>query len=374
MAMQAPPQQQIVLPYQFGARLKRKRLSDSSGSITPGFALGDPTREFTLDTIGFAYGLLIHVTGIWTIANATLVFKGAGVWDYVRRIVLDTPGMANPFDMSGDGTHNENVLDRAFSIHQHDVAPRSLPTSLDTNAWAAANLSSQLDPTVGARQLHLYYFLPLIRNARDLRGARSMGHSGQRTTLRLTPSTEADLVTVAANSDPSAIKVEVTEYYYDGAPAGVAAPPAGWAIAHEQTTQLILAVGKQGVQIDPEGVILNALSKVILNDAPNSADVEEISLNLDARKLVDEEPYASFQYYYEQATGVRLPVGVIPFDREIFSDDIEPIDPLVGGYRGRDWIYSDELVKFFPTLTIAAAATLGTVAKIETAVKRLVRL
>lgn len=373
MTMQAPAPQ-VVLPFQFGARLKRKRLSDSSGSLSPGFALGDGTREFQLDTIGYAYGLLIHITGIWDIANATLVFKGAGIWDYLRRVVLDTPGMANPVDASGDGIHNQNIAGREISIHQHTIGARGLPTGLDTNAWAAANLDSQLDPTVGARQLHLFYFVPIIRNAHDLRGARSMGHSGQRTTLRLTPSTEADLVTVVANSDPTAIKVEVTEYFYDGAPAGVGVPPPGWAVVIEETEQLVNAVGKQAVNIDPEGVILNAMSRVVLNDAPNSADLEEISLNLDARKLVDEETYADYAFFYEQVTGIRLPVGLIPFDREVYADDVEPIDPVFGGYRGRDWIFSDELVKFFPTVKIAAAANLGAVAKISTSIRRLIKL
>jgi|GEM_PF-5239668 len=374
MTMQAPAAAQVVLPFQFGARLKRMKLSDSSGSLKPSFALDGGTREFQLDTIGYGYGLLVHISGIWTIANAGLVFKGAGIWDYLRRAVLDTPGQAAPVDVSGDGLHNQGVLARDFSIHQHTIGPRATSSGLDVNPWAAANLDSQLDNSVGARQLHLFYFVPLARNAHDLRGVRSLGHAGQRTTLRLTPSTTADLVLVGANSDSSAITVDVTEYFFDGAPAGVGVPPPGWAIVIEETEQLVQAVGKQAVAIDPEGIILNALSKVILNDAPDSADVEEISLNLDARKLVDEEPFADYAYFYEQATGIRLPVGVVPFDREVYADDMEPIDPIAGGYRGRDWIFSDELVKFFPTIKIAAAANLGAVAKISTSIRRLIKL
>ena len=368
------PVNQVVLPFQFGAKLKRKRLADSSGSISPLFALDGPTREFELDTIGYLYGLLVHVTGIWTIANAALIFKGAGIHNYLRRVVLDTPGMANPVDLEGDALHSQNVLGRDIAIHHHTIGPRALPTGLDTNAWGAANLDAQLNNSVGARQLHLFFFVPVARNAHDFRGSRSMGHAGQRTTLRLTPSTEADLVTVGANSDSSAMTVQVTEYFYDGAPAGVGVPPPGWAIVLEQTDQLVQAVGRQQVNIDPEGVILNAITKVILNDAPDSADIEEISLNLDARKLVDEEPYPDYAWFYEQATGIRLPVGVVPFDRDVYADDMEPIDPMNGGYRGRDWIYSDELVKFFPTIKIAAAANLGAVAKMTTSVRRLVKI
>lgn len=369
MTLQVP---QPVVPINFATRLRKHKLGASRDLPLDG---GEVTIE--LDPVGYGYGLLIHVFGNLVVSTATLVVKGHGIFDYIKRIILDPPGQANLVSVSGAGLHLLNVFGNDFRVgRQTAIEPRAL-SALDTNAWADANLAQAFPLTVGTNAVHLWYWLPMTRNADDLRGLRELGHGGNRTLLRLTPSTEADFVTVPANSDASGIDVEVFQFYFDKPPSVVPglgavrlpeAAESNYAIAIEEVNKIIAAVGDHEIDIDSEGVILDAVTHIVLNDAPNTADVTNMTLDLDRRKPHDAEPTNLFLKDAQAFYAGKIPVGAFPFDFDRYQDS--PFDVA----RGRRWLFSDEVNDVTITPRIAASATLGAVARSKTAIRRLVQL
>lgn len=369
MTVQVP---QAIVPINFATRLRKHKLGASRDLALDG---GEVTIE--LDPVGYGYGLLIHVFGNLVVSTAALTIKGSGIFDYIKRIILDPPGQANLVSVSGAGLHLLNIFGNDHLVgRQSLIEPRAFSV-LDTNAWADANLVNAFPLGIGTNAVHLWYWLPMTRNADDLRGLRELGHGGNRTLLRLTPSTEADFVTAPANADASGIDVEVFQYYFDKPPSaipglgGVRRPEdfeSGFALGIEELVKTITQVGDHEIEPDSEGVILDAITQVVLNDAPNTADVSSITLDLDRRRPHDGEPTNLFlkdaQAFYEG----KIPVGVFPFDMDRYQRS-----PMDYG-RGRRWLFSDEVdnIKIIPT--IAAGATLGTVARSKTAIRRLVQL
>jgi hypothetical protein len=367
--MQVP---QAIVPINFATRLRKHKLGASRDLALDG---GEVTIE--LDPVGYGYGCLVHVFGNLVVSTATLVVKGSGIFDYIKRIILDPPGQANLISCSGAGLHMDNLFANDFLVgRQSLIEPRAF-SILDTNAWADSNLVNAFLLTVGTNPIHLWYWVPMTRNADDLRGLRELGHGGNRTLLRLTPSTEADFVTVPGNCDASGIDVEVFQFYFDKPPSAIPglgavrlpeASESNYAIAIEEVVKTISQVGDHEIDVDSEGVILNATTQIVLNDAPNTADVTHMTLDLDRRRPHDGEPTNLFLKDAQQFYEGKIPVGVFPFDMDRYQSS-----PMDYG-RGRRWLFSDEVNDVTIMPTIAAGATLGTVARSKTIVRRLVQL
>lgn len=368
---------QVMLPFEFGARLRQEKLVNTAGSSTPDFALDGETVEFPLPRAGYGYGILVEVSGNMVVSTATLVPKGGGIYNYLRRAIVDFPGGGSAIvRISGRALKGLNLLQRAILTNRPVGLEPAAPNALLTNPTHDTINEDAADLTIGTRAWRLHYWIPFARNIRDLRGLRPLGHGGQRTRLQLQPSTEADFVTVVANADSSAINVEATLYYFDAPPPGVARPEdhgyTRWLTHLEEERHDVTAVGERELEVDPEGIILAMISDVWLNDAPNSADLGAISLDLDRRTAIKEIHYDEYIWTESQKAGIQWPTGMVPFVFDQHQHDPEPIDGATRGARGREWLYSDEYEEVTPKVTIDSGATLGTVARIVTAVQRLV--
>lgn len=357
MTLMTPAQRALatVLPFEYGSVLRYDRLGAARA-----FALDGAPVSIELPRKAYAYGLRVRVTGSVVVSTATLVPKGAGIWNYLRRIVLDTPGLRSPIRCSGDSLHLDNVLSRALSMERVIGAESVNASALDANAWADSNLKSVAALGIGTSTWTLTYWVPLTRSIRDLRGIRPLGHGGQHSFLELTPSTEAALVTTPANIDASAVTATVDLFYFDAPPPGVGRPDTRWSIILEDFRQSITAVGAPGhkINVDPEGVILDIASRIVVNDAPSSTDINDVTLDLDGKLYHNEVPYELFAWVAERERDIRLPVGVVAFDFDKFASESEPFDAS-GGRRGRSWLYSEEFEDINPTIALKTSATLG---------------
>lgn len=366
MTMQAPAVAPST-PFLLGTR---KILEEVT---TKTFTLGGGVVDVELERVGYADGLLIELRGTVTGANATLVYKGAGAYNAISRIVVDPPGQADLISVSGWGLKLAELAGRDIVTQRHGGDYGAAPSGLQANSFAAAQLVDLLPGAVGANIWRAFYFVPFHRNSRDPRGLVGLGHRGERTRLRLYPSTIADLVTTPANLSAQSLEVRVSQLYYTAPPVGVAQPDATWAIVIEEQKQAIAGVGTQRVDIDPEGIILGIYQTVILNDLPNTADVESVTLSLNRDKVVDAVPMAPYLWVANKGRFAQWPLGVVPFDL-----DMHAADPAFlgadGHERGRGWLYSDTLDDLFTELKIASGATLGSVAQVQTVVKRLVKI
>ena len=366
MTMQAPAIAPTT-PFLLGTRKIFEEVT------TKDFVIGGGVVDIELERVGYADGLLIELRGTVTGATAALVYKGAGAYNALSRIVVDPPGQADLISVSGWGLKLAELAGRDIVTQRHGGDYGAAPAGLQANSFAAAQLVDLLPGAVGANTWRAFYFVPFHRNARDVRGVVGLGHRGERTRLRLFPSTIADLVTTPANFSAQDLDVRVSQVYFTAPPVTVGQPDTGWAVVIDEQKQNIAGVGTQRVDIDPEGIVLGIYQTVILNDLPNSADVESVTLSLNRDKVVDAVPTAPYLWYANHGRFSQWPLGVVPFDMDMHAADPAFLDAQ-GHERGRGWLHSDGLDDLFTELKIASGATLGTSARIETVVKRLVRI
>lgn len=364
MTMQAPAPS---TPFLLGTRQILEEVT------TKAFTIGGGVVDVELERVGYADGLLIELRGTVTGATATLVYKGAGAYNALSRIVVDPPGQADLVSVSGWGLKLAELAGRDIVTQRHGGDYGNAPGVLQANAFAAAQLRDLLPGAVGANTWRAFYFVPFHRDARDPRGLLGLGHRGERTRLRLYPSTIADLVTAPANLSAQSLEVRVSQVYFTAPPLSVARPDTTWAIVIEEQEQAIAGVGTQRVDIDPEGIILGIYQTVILNDLPNSADVESVTLSLNRDKVLSAVPLAPYLWQANHGRFAEWPLGVVPFDFDRHAADPAYLG-ADGHERGRGWLHSDGLDDLYTELKIASGATLGSVAEIQTVVKRLVKV
>jgi hypothetical protein len=361
-----------LLPFEYGQRLRVEKVE-----VNKDFALDGAAVDFELPNVGYGYGLLVKVAGNMVVSTATLVPKGGGIYNYLRRATLDFPGQVDLVRASGRTLKLLNLVEPMFLTRKGVGREPAAPNALLTNAHNDANNEDAALLTVGTNPWRLFYGIPMARNIRDLRGLRPLGHGGAKTRLVLQPSTEADFVTTPANADSSAIDVEVWLYYFDAPPPGVASPDqhgyTDWLTHIEEVRHDVTAVGRRELEVDPEGIILSMIADVWLNDAPNTADLDSVGLELDRRRVVDDLDADIFVKTANELADVQFPTGAVPFLFDQHASDPEPLDAMTRAARGREWLYSDEFNDVQPEIVIGSGATLGSVARIITGVQRLIR-
>lgn len=365
MTMQAPPIASIT-PFLLGTRRIPEEVT------TKAFTLGGGVVDVELERVGYADMLLIEIKGIVTGAVAPLVYRGAGAYNAISRIVIDPPGQADLVSLSGWGLKLANLAGRDVATDRHGADYPAI-AGLQANPYFDANLKDQAPGAIGANAWRLFYVVPFHRDARDPRGLLGLGHGGERTRVRMWPAALADLVTVPGNLTAQALTVTVSQVYYTAPPLSVAQPDVRWAVVLEEQKQAIAGVGEQKVKIDPEGRILGIYQTAILNDLPNSADVTNISLSLNRDKVLDAVPTDTYLYLQNLGRQAPWPLGVVPFDLDLNAADPAYLDEE-GQEKGRGWLYSDGLDDLYTVLKVGSGAVLGATAEIQTVIRRLVRI
>jgi hypothetical protein len=370
MTMQQPGGP-IALPYPLVSRQVMEALDTQSIPA----ALTGSTLTWDLSRIGYLEGLLINVHGTLTAVTGSPAPLPGFPWNLLKRIVFDTPGLADPIAISGDSLHHQNLLGHDFAMARAAWDAPESPNAVDDNAYHIANLYQLAPVAVAANAWRLWYFLPVRRNVADMRGIVPLGNK-QQSRLRITTAQPADLFGTTANFSTSALSIAVTQVFRTAPPAGIPEPQAeaSHAIVIDEYEQSVTATGQQKIEIPTGGVILNILHRVFLDDdvyppAPEGS-LDDVSLWINRDKVVDRVPVRTFLYAQSVGRAQPLPAGCIvhDFDR----------DPLQGygqgaGQRVPGWVFSDELNELTSYIGVTSGTTLDN-AKIVTTVKRLVSI
>lgn len=363
----APHRMQAGAPALYPARFFMRPIWVDLGTQT--FTLGGNPNTYQLRQLGYLDMLVVHLTGTYTVATATLVFNAGGSpglmpYNIIRNFLLQSPGNPLPPINAGGATmHVWNLRNSDFAPGRKQFRFPAQGT-LDANAYHAS-IVDQFPTAVGAQTFHLWWVLPTHLSVDDIRGTVPLGNSTV-STLVVSPAAAADLVTTPANLTIPAFTVQVTQVYLTPPPAGApiigGGVDTGWAVAYDETSQVVAQTGLQRILVTPNYTILGILHALALNNVMDSVDVTNKTLRVNSSYFTDPtglpNPVDDLRQTYEQ--GVPLPVGWFLWDFDVL------------GMAG--WIHTDQVTELESDITIATGATLGAGPRITTSVRRLVDL
>ncbi len=358
--MVAPSAAAPLAPTLLGAR----RIPIDLGSQA--FTLGGASLTFPLRKKGWLSALIVHVSGAYTVATATLVPNQLMPYNIVTQFLLDGPGQTPPFRLGGFGLHVWNLIERSFAPFID--GQRSLAAgigTLDGNAYDAS-LVDAFGTAIGAATAHFWWVLPFQRSGMDPRGVLGLGTDYQ-VNLILSFTSKAGLVTVAGNLTVDTWAARVTQVYYTPVQPGVTDFDPLWSMVYDEQQQPISALGTQLANINPGGRILGIAHGVMLNNAMDSADVSSATIQLNDSFLVEPKglPGETIQFLQRYYHGQPLPLGVLLYDWDPYADD--------GQLDVRDWVNTQNIQTIQSTISVPIG-TLGTAPSIYTWTKRLLRL
>lgn len=341
-------------------------------TFTPG---GPPISDIVLRNLGYLDKIRVRLAGTVTV-NATTPDERPGFpYNIVRRFLLNLPDMDDPYDLSGFhaklqervgyfGTMLRHGMDlvadarAALANAFHDSAVRdNFPIAVSTaNAW---NITWTIDPK---------------RSYRDHRGILPMTADAGESQLVIEPAALADIFDQPGNVTATALTVEVVQIMRTPPVPGVVTPDTSWVTKYSEQVDNVVASGEKEVRLRQEGILLNAISHVVLDDDafPNASgdSIESISLHVNEDARIDGIPTRHFLYEQAQKYLQPLPAGVFAFDFDADQADLPYVD---GGYeRHPGWVSTSRGYETVLTFQVAAAAALDG-AKIITSTKRLVR-
>jgi hypothetical protein len=373
MTMQAPA---AAVPFPLGTRRIIERIF--SGAFAPGGA----QIAVELGKVGYLAGLIVRLSGTYTVVTASPGPKATFPYDYVQRFQLDLPGLNDPVSISGSQLKYQGLAGRDLTLFGQGGG---ISAMFDTDQMSGTFMknadflvvAADVYPVaVAVNTWNLTWYLPVAHNARDWRGCVPLGNS-QTAVLRVTPGADADLVATPANHSASALTLDVFQVYFTAPPAGVATPDTTWAVVFDQYEQNVVASGDQVVDIPRDGVLLNVMHCFRNVDTAYpiastlAAQLQAVSFRVARDKLLDGVPLAVKLIEQNAGRTIPYPAGLIVYDFDARQDDIPFMD--AGGERIPGWVFSDGIPEIKSTLTVPSGATL-TNAKIVTTVKRLMKV
>ena len=364
------------VPFALGSRRITERIF--SGTLTP----GGVQVAADLHKVGYLAGLILRLTGTYTVVTATPGPKATFPYNYLGRIQLDLPGLNDPISISSTMLKYQNLAGRDLSMHG-DGGIGAMFDSEQMTGTFLKNADYQLIGTdvypvaVAANVWVMTWYLPVAHNARDYRGCIPLGNS-QTATVRITPGADADLVATPANHSASALTLDIFQVFYTPPPAGVATPDTTWAVVFDQYEQAVAGVGDAEVDIPRDGVILKVMYSFRNVDtafpiaSTLAAQLSALSFSVGRDKLLDNLPLAAQLIDQNAGRTIPYPAGLIVHDFDRGQAGIPFLDG--GNERIPGWLFADgNGPDITSTLTVPAGATL-TNARIVTTVKRLMKL
>ena len=328
------------------------------------FTLGGSPVTYQLRQLGYLDALVVHMTGTYTVANASLVFGQLEPYNIVPNFLVQTPGSPlPPINLGGKSMHVWNLRNQDFTPYVRGFRFPAQGT-LDANPYHAGIVDS-FPVAVGAQTMHLWWVLPFHLSADDIRGTLPLGNSTV-TNLVISAAAASDVVTVAANLTLPVLTVDVAQVYLTPPPAGApivgGSVDASYAVAYDETYQPVTATGLNKVTVVPNYTLLGILHGVALNGAEDSADVSSLTLRVNSSYFTDPTGLSGAMSDFKQSgeQGVPLPVGW-------FLRDFDRMGPA-------EWVHTDQVTEIESDLYIASGATLGANPRIYTSVRRLVDL
>lgn len=377
MTMQTPQAEGVAFP--LGTRQIIERIY--SGAFAPGGA----QIPVDLGKVGYLAGLIVRISGTYTVVTATPGPKATFPYDYVQRFQLDLPGLNDPVSISGTMLKYQGLAGRDLALFGQGGGISAMfdadqMTSIFMKNADFLVVAADVYPVaVAANVWNLTWYLPVAHNARDWRGCIPLGNSAQ-ATLRITPGADADLVATPANHSASALTVDVWQVYFTAPPAGVLTPDTSFAVVFDQYEQSVVASGAAVVDIPKDGVILDVMHAFRNVDtafpiaSTLAAQLSHLSFRVGRDKLYDNVELAAKLIHQNAGRTIPYPAGLIVYDFDQAQGGV-PFGVPFGDERIPGWLHSDDprITEIKSTLTVPAGATL-TNAKIVTSVKRLMRV
>ena len=363
MTMQAP-----AAPFRLGTRQLIEHVATRDWAAS--------TRlDFELKKVGYLAGLLVRVTGTWTVGAATPDERPGFPYNIVRQFVLNVPGLAHPVQLSGYQAKLQMLAGRPFAMHSQGFDRVASAIVGQANAHHDADLDDQaVITTGGARDVDLWFYISTTRNARDLRGLLPIG-GDQDTMFEVHCGALGDIFDATAQITATDLDVELYQVFYTPPVAGFSAPDVSWAVVYDEYTQAITATGDVNIEIPRDGVILNVIHALWIDDdlfpAAPEASIESLSLRVNRDRLLDGLPYVAWAKLQAMRADRPFPAGVIVYDFDYNAADLPFVE--AGQERGTDWLLTQGVTEIESRIRVAAAATLDS-AKVVTSVKRLMRI
>lgn len=340
------------------------------------FTPGDPPIEVELRNLGYLDLIRVRLAGTVTVGAATPDERPGFPYNIVRSFKIDLPDMDDPFEQSGYGAKMQQRAGYFDTMLRHGYDAVADARAALANAFHDASVRDNFPIATGtANAWNITWELSPKRSYRDHRGLIPMPSESGDSVLRIEPGALADIFDAVAQVTGTALTVEVVQVIRTPPVAGVALPDTSWVTKYSMQSDNIVATGENTVRLRQEGVLLNAICMVWLDDdafpAAPEASVQDLSLvvNEDTRF----EGLAPRHFLYEQGQKYLqpFPAGVFVFDFDADQADVPYIGPD-GHERHPGWAAIARGYEAAITFDIAAGAALDS-AKIVTSTKRLVR-
>ncbi len=319
-------------------RVPAQRLTRVYWKKVPGsgqvFTIGGANVSFDLLQEGFCPGLLMLITGTITVATANLVFLPRAPFNMVKRLLVQPPGAQPVINCGGHAIHVANEIGQDFSPFTHSALELT-QGGLDVNAGANDPVN-QHQVAVGAGQvINLWYWIPFARSAYDWTGALGLGNRSK-TQLILTPETDANLYTVAANRTAQALTVSLYQAIIAPFPKADAVVP--WDLTKVYTIEeqyQALVIGDNYVNIDPKNRIQRVWHEIYNTNARAEGQITAIDVAFDGSYFLNNfDGYGTNPPAWAMIAKKRLGFapfpGIILFDYDYLLDADGAADKLFG--------------------------------------------
>ena len=349
---------------------------------TGAFAFGGNAIRVALLARGYVDHLIVRISGTVTVATGDPGLRPGAPWNGVRRFLLDGPDLRDSYDLDGfmAKVQGDLVGYPKTMLHPGGFPPIPRLTSTGVEMFSTAlrpySIEDSYPVAVAANAWDLRWRIDVKRNFRDHRGMFAVD-ANQESLLVIEPNTLAELVNTPANVTGTNLTIQVVQYMRTPPVGGVGAPDTSWRVkyAQQQLGVAEIAAGNNNdVRVQPEGILLNAISFVVLDDdvfpADPLASIESISHLVNEDKRKDAIPAWVFLDEQQARYPRGLPQGVFAFDGDADQADIPYLDGTFERFPG--WIRVAEGRRAILRFRLAAAAALDN-PRIVTSTKRLVR-
>lgn len=343
---------------------------------TKTFTPGDPPISVTLRNLGYLDKLRVRLSGTVTVGAAAPDERPGFPFNIVRRFLLDLPGMDDTYDLSGFMAKMQQRAGYFDTMLRHGFDAIADTRAALANAFYDANVRDNFPLALStANAWNITWELDPKRSYRDHRGILPMTADAGESYLQIDPAALAELFDTPANVTATDLTVEVVQVMRTPPVNNVAAPDTGWVTKYSQQTDQVAATGEVEVRLRQEGIVLNAISHVMLDDDafPNASanDIQDIGLIVNEDARIDGLPTEHFLYEQAQKYLQPFPAGVFVFDFDADQADLPYLD-AAGQERHPGWVALNRGYEAVLRFDVAQAATLDN-AKIVTSTKRLVR-
>jgi hypothetical protein len=316
--------------------------------------------------VGYLARIRMHFNGTITVVlgGGTAAIDVMGPHNMLNRVRVTANSGQDIYSTTGYGLY----LTNRCLINGWDYDPSSSRISV-----AYASQIYQAAAASGANTWDLNYTIPIALNNQSELGLLLLQNRQAETQLALewnalyslTAAQAPILVTGAATATGTGVFYPTLEYF--SVPANPKfRPDITWIHQIIEKQQPVSGVGDQIIDHLKENTYLQILHHMVLNNAPNTTDLDRLRLVLNTsdtpydftkRALLDKQRYDQHS---------DLPVGVFLLD--FFKQE------TVGYGSRRDNVQGKAATEMWSNLTINSAATIGSNARISTITRQIVKL